>query len=244
MADEPKSSSRSANADGTMTSIAPTPPRLPPVLCRRGRDGSYTGSKPLGHMPAASSALSAQSYMYLSVFSLLSLYALVFDLRTRTVYSAAGGPEWSWPRLNRLERVLRGSTNVCAGLIGRWFLHLWGDGFGAFATKRVLKVVRRLGNGSRVTRTVSAESYRCGQRASRSWERNGPSFAPPITSAPATATPADAAPIAARSPAVQPRRSVQLSLDFSGADRCTSPTVPTSSGQLTLPLMPESKSSG
>ena len=112
-------------------------------------------------MRQASQASSAQSYMYLSVFALLCQYDRSPESRILRERSRVLGQRSNWPTPNREGQGLRASQKGLSGMLARWYLLLFADGFGAYATKQVLKRLGGRGSsGSRIRSRASSRSAR------------------------------------------------------------------------------------
>ena len=148
----------------------------------------------LEHMPGAKLASSAQSFMYLMIFSfLLYLSELDKESLSQSARSEGGGH-----RLSSRTRRNGGprydvSTRGWSGKLARLFCRIFADEFGSYATKRVLKILasRRGTSGSQ---TASRESWRQSQKLNESrWTQTGLFFAPAPSSVTGTVGCKDAA---------------------------------------------------
>lgn len=114
-----------------------------------------------------SQASSAQSYMYLSVFALLCQYDASPESHILRERSRVLGLKSSWPTRNLSEQGSKTYTRGSRGMLARWFLLLFADGFGAYATKRALKLLGGRGsNGLRIRSPASSRSARKKKRLS------------------------------------------------------------------------------
>ena len=135
--------------------------------------------KHLGRMPGAEQAFSAQSFMYLMIFSfLLYLSELGRESLTLSARSEGGGHRLNWRTRKNGGPRYDVSTRGWSGKLARLYLRIFVDEFGSYATKRVLKILAsRRGTSGSLTR--SRESWLRDQKLNGSaWIQTGLFFVP------------------------------------------------------------------